>query len=103
MLERIAALAERQEAARARLAEVPGIANARVCGTILALDYELGEGGAGYLSALGPRLTAFFRKRDLLLRPLGNTAYVMPPYSITPDDLARVHEALVAAAESGLE
>ena len=80
------------------LGGVPGIVNARVCGTILALDYEMGAGGAGYLSTLGPRLTAFFRERDLLLRPLGNTAYVMPPYCIAPEDLAVVHAALADGA-----
>jgi hypothetical protein len=31
------------------LAQVPGIANARTCGTILALDYVVE--GAGYLSS----------------------------------------------------
>ena len=98
VLERIAALAARQESARVVLAGAPGIANARVCGTILALDYAIADGNAGYLSALGPRLTAFFQARDLLLRPLGNTAYVMPPYCIEPDDLARVHSALAEAA-----
>ncbi len=100
VLERIAALADRQKAARAILGGVPGIANARVCGTVLAVDYELGDGGTGYLSALGPRLAAFFRKRDLLVRPLGNTAYTMPPYCIAPEDLALVHRALVEAARS---
>jgi adenosylmethionine-8-amino-7-oxononanoate aminotransferase len=98
VLERIGALAARQEAERARLAELPGIAKARVCGTILALDYEQANGPAGYLSGLGPRLMAFFRERDLLLRPLGNTAYVMPPYCISADDLAQVHTGLAEAA-----
>ena len=99
VLTRIAALAERQDAARVMLAEVPGLAKARTCGTILAVDY-VSDGQAGYLSAIGPRLTAFFRDRDLLLRPLGNTAYVMPPYGIAADDLARVHNALVEALAS---
>lgn len=98
VLERIAVLADRQKAARAMLGSVPGIANTRVCGTILALDYEMNVGGAGYLSALGPRLMAFFGAHDLLIRPLGNTAYLMPPYCIEPEDLARVHEALADAA-----
>ncbi|MDP9057761.1 MAG: adenosylmethionine--8-amino-7-oxononanoate transaminase [Pseudomonadota bacterium] len=98
VLKRIAALAKLQEAARTTLAALPGIAHARACGTILALDYEPGEGEAGYLSTLGPRLMAFFRDRDLLLRPLGNTAYVMPPYCITTEDLASTHQAVAAAA-----
>ena len=96
---RIAALAERQAAGLAGLAQVPGIANARQCGTIIAVDYE--GSGAGYLSGLGPRLLAFFRERDLLVRPLGSTAYVMPPYCIAPDDLARVHAAFAEAAGLG--
>jgi adenosylmethionine-8-amino-7-oxononanoate aminotransferase len=97
VLARIAALADAQKAARAMLGGVPGIANARVCGTILAVDYETG-GDAGYLSTLGPRLSSFFSERDLLLRPLGNTAYTMPPYCIAPNDLARVHAGLAEAA-----
>lgn len=94
--ERIATLAARQAAGLARLAEVPGVANPRQCGTIIAMDYE--GSGAGYLSGLGPKLLAFFREADLLVRPLGNTAYVMPPYCIAADDLAAVHAALGAAA-----
>ena len=94
--ERIAALVERQAEGLARLAAVPGIAQPRQCGTIIALDYA--GSGAGYLSDLGPRLLAFFRERDLLVRPLGNTAYVMPPYCIAAEDLARVHAALAEAA-----
>jgi adenosylmethionine-8-amino-7-oxononanoate aminotransferase len=97
--ERIAALAARQAAGLTMLAGVPGIADPRQCGTIIAVDYE--GGGAGYLSELGPRLLAFFRERDLLVRPLGNTAYVLPPYCIEPEDLARVHAALAEAAALG--
>ena len=78
------------------LAEVPGIENARRCGTILALDYTVE--GAGYLSQLGPRLLSFFREAGLLIRPLGNTAYLMPPYCIEEADLARCHAALAEAA-----
>ena len=47
-------------------------------GTIAALDLVVAD--AGYLSALAPRLTAFYRDRGVLLRPLGNSVYVMPPY-----------------------
>ena len=94
--ERIATLAQRQAEGAARLAQVSGIENVRQCGTILALDYAVGQGG--YLSALQPRLLAFFRERDLLVRPLGNTAYLLPPYGISAEDLARLHIALAEAA-----
>jgi adenosylmethionine-8-amino-7-oxononanoate aminotransferase len=97
VLARIAALAVKQEAARAMLVNVPGIADARCCGTILAVDYTV-AGDAGYLSALGPRLMEFFAHRDLLLRPLGNTAYALPPYCIADADLAAAHQAMGDAA-----
>ena len=96
VVQRIATLAARQEVGRAMLAKVPGIENARSCGTILALDYQVE--GAGYLSRLGPRLLSFFREAGLLIRPLGNTAYLMPPYCIAEADLTHCHEALAAAA-----
>ena len=95
--QRIATLSLWQEAGRAMLCQVPGVENARTCGTILALDYKVE--GAGYLSALAPRLLAHFREADLLIRPLGNTAYLMPPYCIEEADLARCHTALAQAAE----
>ena len=53
----------------------------------------------GYLSALAPRLTAFCRDRGVLLRPLGNTLYVMPPYCITADELAKTWDAIAASLE----
>jgi adenosylmethionine-8-amino-7-oxononanoate aminotransferase len=34
----------------------------------------------------------------VLLRPLGNTIYVMPPYCVTEDDLSVVYDAVAAAA-----
>ena len=95
--QRIATLAARQAEGAKMLANVPGVMNVRTAGTILALDYRVDQ-GAGYLSDLAPRLLAFFREAGLLIRPLGNTAYLMPPYCIEADDLARCHEALAEAA-----
>jgi len=49
---------------------------------------------------LAPRLLAFFRERDLPLRPSGNTVYVMPPYYIFDDDLERICRAIEDACEA---
>jgi len=98
VLARIADLAARQAARLANLARLPGVTNARALGTIVALDL-VDAGGAGYLSQLGPRLLAHFRAHDLLLRPLGNTVYVMPPYCIDDADLDRLHDGIAGAIE----
>ena len=93
--DRIAALAARQTAMVERLADLPGATNPRTCGTIAAIDVVTPDGG--YLSTLGPRLLAHFRGNNLLLRPLGNTVYVMPPYCLDTEDHARIEAGIAQA------
>jgi adenosylmethionine-8-amino-7-oxononanoate aminotransferase len=72
-------------------------ANVRQLGTIAALDLVTGD--AGYLAALGPRLYEHFLARDLLVRPLGNTIYLMPPYCATEDEIARLYAGIAEIAD----
>ena len=97
VLERIADVASRQASGLAMLAAA-GLENPRQCGTIIAADYPASR-DAGYLAGIAPRLKAFFTDRGILLRPLGNTVYVMPPYCISAGDLSTVHDAIAEAAE----
>lgn len=99
VLERVADLAGRQAAWLEKLGAFCHFDNARQCGTIAALDLKT-SGQGGYLDTLAPDLMAFFRERDVLLRPLGNTVYVMPPYCITDDQLAHVWNAVGEAVIS---
>jgi len=92
VLDRVVALSATLGRSLASIAELPGVSNPRQSGTIVAIDLETPN--AGYLSELGPRLQAHFDARDILLRPLGNTLYVMPPYCIGSDDLDRIFEAI---------
>src|SRR3546814_9379907 len=66
-----------------------------VCSSDLAIDMKARD--AGYLSDLAPRLRAFFLERGILLRPLGNSIYVMPPYAITAEQLMKVFDAIEEA------
>lgn len=97
--DRIAGLAARQAAWLDKLGRFCHFSNPRQCGTIAAIDLNT-AGGGGYLDSLAPDLMAFFRERDVLLRPLGNTVYVMPPYCITDDQLAEVWNAIGEAVIS---
>ena len=97
VLGRIERLAEAQRAQLEALSALPHVNNARQLGTITAC--EIGNAEGAYLSDLGPRLLAHFREQDLLLRPLGNTVYVMPPYCISDDDLSSVYRAIADASE----
>ncbi|WBO23300.1 adenosylmethionine--8-amino-7-oxononanoate transaminase [Sphingomonas abietis] len=89
---RIATLAARQAE---RIFALEGVRNPRLLGTIAAC--EIG-GGEGYLAGIGPALAAHFRDRDLLVRPMGNNVYVMPPYCIDEADLDRIYDAIAEAA-----
>jgi adenosylmethionine---8-amino-7-oxononanoate aminotransferase len=62
------------------LRSLPQVGDVRVIGGVGVVELE---GDGGYLSDIGPRLGAAFLERDLLLRPLGNILYFMPPYVIT--------------------
>jgi adenosylmethionine---8-amino-7-oxononanoate aminotransferase len=58
------------------------------------------KSAGGYLDTLGPRLTQACLDRGLLLRPLGNIVYLMPPYVITESETAWAIERMHAALES---
>jgi len=81
-----------------RLSPLPGICNARVLGTVLALEIESGQDG--YLNAVGPSLHRQALDRGVLLRPLGNTIYVLPPYCSTDDDLAGAYDVIAEFASA---
>jgi adenosylmethionine-8-amino-7-oxononanoate aminotransferase len=98
VMARIASLAARQSAHLQALTGTGRIANPRQLGTVAALDLK--AGGSGYLDDLAPRLMAFFRDGDVLLRPLGTTVYVMPPYCITDAQLDRVWSTIEEAAQT---
>ncbi len=98
VLERVAALAALQEQYSSRLRRDQRFRSVRRLGTITAFDLVVED--AGYLAGAGPKLAAFFLDRGLLLRPLGNTIYVMPPYCIRSDELARVYAAIDEAADA---
>ncbi|MBI4725267.1 MAG: aminotransferase class III-fold pyridoxal phosphate-dependent enzyme, partial [Rhodomicrobium sp.] len=93
---RIAALAAAQATRLALFKEDCRFSNVRQLGTITALDLRVDD--AGYLAGIAPKLYDFFLKRGLLLRPLGHTVYVMPPYCSAPQELDQVYAAISEAS-----
>jgi adenosylmethionine-8-amino-7-oxononanoate aminotransferase len=73
------------------LTALPLVGDVRVIGGVgiveLVSDKKTREAG-GYLDDLGPRLARAFLDRGILLRPLGNVLYFMPPYPITESETA---------------
>lgn len=82
---------QREEAVR--LCDHQRLKRVRVCGTIVAADVIV-EGEEGYLHEVGPLLREQFLARGFLLRPLGNSVYVLPPYCIEQPQLAAIYDCL---------
>lgn len=83
-------LGERIDAHLKRLALHPRIGNTRRTGMIAALDLL----GFDPKERVGLRVYSEALKRGILLRPLGNVIYFMPPYVITLGEIDQVFEAL---------
>jgi adenosylmethionine---8-amino-7-oxononanoate aminotransferase len=91
----------------APLAALPSVGEVRVIGGVGIVELvadKTSKTAAGYLDDVGPRLSAAFLDRGLLLRPLGNILYFMPPYVVTENETAwaieQIREVLAAVTEN---
>ncbi|BCH20598.1 adenosylmethionine--8-amino-7-oxononanoate transaminase [Mesorhizobium sp. L-8-3] len=96
VMKRIAALSRMQAERAASFRGDRRFADVRCTGTIAAFDLHVES--SGYLAEIGPKLRAFFLGRHLLVRPLGNVVYVLPPYCVTADELDQLYDAIDEAA-----
>lgn len=78
----------------ARLEDFSHLSDPRVAGTIVAFTIR-DSTIRGYTSSVSQRALRFFRERGVLLRPLGNVVYFMPPYCISGEELGVTYDALV--------
>jgi len=92
VIERIVALSQNQALCLNDLQPDPRFANLRQLGTIAA--FELSNVAPGYLADVALALRARLLERGVLLRPLGSTVYIMPPYCTTKSELASVYQAV---------
>jgi len=97
--EAVARLCALQAERVARFETHPRFENVRRIGTVAALDLRAPE--QGYLAPIGLELMRFFNARGFVLRPLGQTIYVLPPYCVTGEELDLVYDAIEAAAARG--
>jgi adenosylmethionine---8-amino-7-oxononanoate aminotransferase len=74
---------------------IPTVGDVRWIGSVAAIELDAKD--AGYLSAVRPRLYGFFVDHGVLLRPLGNVIYILPPYVIAPNELHYVYDVVEKA------
>lgn len=70
----------------------------RVLGVIFTLEIQT-ESSASYYGTLRNKLYDFFIENGIILRPVGNIVYILPPYIITDEQLQKVYEVVEKALE----
>ena len=76
----------------------PKVTTTRVLGVIFALEIQT-ESAASYYGTLRNTLYNFFIENGVILRPVGNIVYILPPYIITDEQLQKVYEVVEKALE----
>lgn len=77
----------------------PKVRAIRQCGTILAVEWAIDQ-STSYFSDLQPALHAFFLARGILIRPLGNIVYLVPPYCMSSADLQFVYATILEGLDA---
>ncbi|NUY80307.1 adenosylmethionine--8-amino-7-oxononanoate transaminase [Flavobacterium sp. MAH-1] len=87
-----------QSAFAQKIAKHPKVKASRVLGTIMAFDIKT-DGESAYYGELRNKLYDFFIRNGVILRPVGNTVYVLPPYVMTDEQLEKVYSVIEKALE----
>lgn len=67
------------------------VRNTRVLGTIGAFDLA---DSSGYLDSRGRALADYALRNNVLLRPLGGTVYLLPPFCTLPEELTHAYQVI---------
>ena len=97
ILERRVYIANAHTTFASRIETHPKVKDVRYMGVILALDLHIETERYGNLR---DKLYGFFLERGVVLRPLGNTIYVLPPYVITNAQLNRIYDVILELLET---
>lgn len=89
-LEKINAISQKHFNFSQVLRNHPKVENVRQTGTIIAWEIKNDE-KTSYFNEIGKVLYREFLKRGIIMRPLGNVMYLVPPYCITPEELGFVY------------
>jgi len=67
--------------------------NIRCLGTIMALELKTLD-YTHYLNDISDSITSFFIKKGIIIRPLGNVLYIIPPYCISSSQLNEIYKVI---------
>lgn len=102
-LTQIQAISTNQHHLLEKLAQHPAVQRPRQCGTITAFEIINKKNSTSSNSAAGQWLREYMRAQGILLRPLGATVYLIPPYCITTSALEKIYSTLHQGLDAWLQ
>lgn len=87
--QRLQGITARNEEFISKIRFLPGVKDARCCGTIAAVEFGTDE--TSYFHQIRDRLYTYALQQQVILRPLGNIVYLMPPYCVTDAELDTIY------------
>ncbi|UKJ06106.1 adenosylmethionine--8-amino-7-oxononanoate transaminase [Solitalea lacus] len=94
--QQIQLIATKHEKFKQKIEHHPKLKDVRRCGTILAMDWNT-NGNTSYFNEVRDKLYEYFLSNGIILRPMGNVLYLLPPYCITAAELDFVYNKIEAA------
>ncbi|WP_129020706.1 adenosylmethionine--8-amino-7-oxononanoate transaminase [Edaphocola flava] len=98
-LQRIQSITEQHIVFAQSITEHPKVKTLRHTGTILAIEWNTGE-DTSYFNQFAAALYRYFWERGILIRPLGNILYLVPPYCISNEDLSYIYQTISQALDT---
>uniref|UniRef100_UPI00404990E4 adenosylmethionine--8-amino-7-oxononanoate transaminase n=1 Tax=Flavobacterium sp. TaxID=239 RepID=UPI00404990E4 len=98
MQENIQRIQQQHLAFKQKMTLHPKVKTTRVLGVIFALEIQT-DADTSYYGTLRNKLYQFFIENGVILRPVGNIVYILPPYIITDAQLQTIYQTIESALE----
>ncbi|TEB41573.1 aminotransferase class III-fold pyridoxal phosphate-dependent enzyme, partial [Flavobacterium circumlabens] len=89
---------ERHLSFQQKIEKHPKVVTARTLGVIFAVEIK-SDAAESYYGSMRTKLYNFFIDKGVILRPVGNIVYILPPYIMTDEQLQKVYTTIEEAIE----
>jgi len=93
--QKIVKIAQAQQQFITKISRLENVQNARALGVIAAFEWKMPTKADNQIINWAAKIYQFFIRRGVILRPLGNTIYILPPYCIRKRELEKVYKTII--------
>jgi adenosylmethionine-8-amino-7-oxononanoate aminotransferase len=98
MQQNIQRVNQRHQEFQKHVSKHPKVKTTRILGVIFALEVTTSEDDS-YYGTIRNKLYDFFIENGVIMRPVGNIVYILPPYIITDEHLNKIYKVIEEALQ----